>query len=77
MGVSVEVRCTCDICFEEIDRQVWAMSPNPELPMVRPDLKQNTYMWHGIYNTLCDECAGPIILALKFVGANKKEQTDG
>lgn len=76
MGVSVEYIRTCDVCHVETDRQAWGILIDPEIAMARPNFRENTYMVNGVYSTLCDECAKPLILAFKLVGANKKEQTN-
>ena len=77
MGVSIACTRTCDVCAYEIGRQSWRMSLNPEIAMARPNIRDNVYMVNGVYSMLCDECAKPLIIAIKLVGATKKEQSDG
>lgn len=77
MVVRVEYTHTCDACGYEIDRRSWCVSLSPEIAMAKPNLRDNVYMVNGVYNILCNECAGPIVLARKLIAANKKEPTDG
>lgn len=45
--------------------------------MAKPNLRDNVYMVNGVYIMLCDECAKPLVIAIKLIGATKKEQSDG
>lgn len=76
MVVKVEYTRTCDGCAYEIGRQSWRVSLSPEIAMAKPNLRDNVYMVNGVYSILCDDCAKPLKIAIKLVGATRKEQSD-
>ena len=77
MVVRAEFTRTCDVCDRELGSQAWRVSPDPSVPLAHPNLRDNLYMVNGMYTHLCDECAKPLVIAIKLVGAGKKEQVDG
>lgn len=76
MGVKAEFTRTCDVCGVEVSYQTYGVPADPSIPIQQPNLRENTYMVNGIYTSLCGECAKPLVLAIKLVGACKMEQTN-